>query len=319
MRAHALILTAALTHACASSTAQPDPDDTAGDPTFRIALFADTHIIDDDYECCENSPLDTETITRTVERLAAVRATLGAIRPAPAFGVNLGDVFHQAYKRDTVADYAQPDAAPAIAASMLREFPFPVHIAWGNHDYGVPRYSREFTHDIFDQVFDSQPTTVIEQGGWRFILANSQLGSTWDEDSPLYNRSLGSFGAEQLAEMDALLSDGTPTLLFFHHPPFVCARDEAQGPTPDILSLVERHKATVKGVFTGHTHRWIDLGATWNDEVPTWVVGATRYGPHNFWILDLTEGTDTYEIVDFDRVHFNDVGADPWDPDVHTR
>jgi hypothetical protein len=48
---------------------------------FYFALIADTHIIDEFYKGPEGSPLDTETIFKTTERLTLARDFINALNP----------------------------------------------------------------------------------------------------------------------------------------------------------------------------------------------------------------------------------------------
>lgn len=316
MPRHLLALTAFLA-ACTPAASDVVTDDSGDsgsvdDSTFRVALLADPHVIGDDYGCCESPGLDTESIYKSRRRFRKVGELLGEVEPAPAFGVLAGDVFHQAYKHDAVADYLDPEkgSAPYRAKEILDTYPFPVHLGWGNHDYDVPEVERSFSHQVFEAVFDTPPYQAIEFGGWRFLLLNTQLGRTWDPMSEFLGTSKGSLGREQLAWMADQLSDGTPTVLVLHHHPLAetLARDEdPDGPWKDVYAVVEAHRDVIAGMFFGHLHRWVDVQEFFG--VPAIVLGSIRYDADNFWIAEFDrDGTD-WQVVDRDKASWGSPAA----------
>jgi hypothetical protein len=288
----------------------PPGDDTDVGP-LRVALFTDPHVIASDYVCCESPGIDTESITQTNARLEGTRDLLHAITPRPEHVFIDGDIFHQNYKWETLEDYETRETSAGNAAALLETFEMPVDVTWGNHDYEVPEFSREFTHALFDRLFGRAPYTSVNIGGWKFILANAMLGRTWDETDPAFDRGFGSFGREQLAWIDAELSEGLPTFLLFHYPLYVVDKNEdPEGPIPGIETLLERHRDNLKAIFVGHTHRWIDLSEVYG--IPYYVVAATRYDSDNFWLLDLARDGSTWSIPDFDKAIWGTVEAEAW-------
>ena len=72
---------------CLSGEATADVD-SAESEMLRVALIADSHIIDSYYTCCEGSTLDTESLQFASDRLIEVRSQLNALEPQPdALGV----------------------------------------------------------------------------------------------------------------------------------------------------------------------------------------------------------------------------------------
>lgn len=284
----------------------------AGPDAFRVALLSDPHITASDYVCCESPGLDTESISLTRDRLIAAQDQINAIQPAPEFALLAGDIFHQNYKHPELADYLDRETAAGNAATLLDRFVMPAYPAWGNHDYEVPEYPKELSHGIFKELFDKDPYYAVESHGWKFLLTNSQLGRTWDPLDAMFDTGLGSFGAEQLAWIDAELAEGMPTFIIFHHPLIVVEdQEEAGGPIPGIISLMEKHGDTIAAVFVGHTHRWIDF--TTVTGIPNFVLAATRYDPDNFWILELEPQGTGWQILDKDKAVWLTVDGKTYD------
>jgi hypothetical protein len=303
------LLACAALLACTAPPGDPPTNDPAA-PT-RIVLMSDPHITASDYECCENGELDTESIYKSNERLAAARDAMHLIEPRPEAVFVLGDIFHQGYKSEELSFYLEQESAPGNAAALFDSFEIPVHLAWGNHDYEVPEFERSFSHELFRELFGVDPYHSVDVGGHRFLLSNSQLGSSWDPTAPDYDTSFGSFGRDQLAWMAQQLDEGVPTFLMFHHPPYVVAKDEdPTGPYADLFALIEAYRDVIAGVFVGHTHRWIDLTAGMG--LPTFVVGSTRYDADNFWLIELDEGGG-WEVLDQEKAGWGTVYAEPWD------
>jgi hypothetical protein len=290
-----------------------DPPNAGADPDgpLRVALFTDPHVIASDYVCCESPGIDTESITQTNARLEGTRDRLHALNPRPEHVFIDGDIFHQNYKWDALEDYETRETSAGNAAALLETFQIPVDLTWGNHDYEVPEFSRDFSHALFDRLFGRAPYTSVTLGGWKFVLANTMLGRTWDPEDPAFDTGMGSFGREQLAWIDAELSEGLPTFVFFHHPLYVVDKaEDPDGVIPGIETLIERHRATIQAIFVGHTHRWIDLSDVYG--LPYYVVAATRYDSDNFWLLDLARDGSSWTIPDFDKAIWGTVEADSW-------
>ena len=120
-------------------TAAPD----AG--KFYFAVIADTHIIDSFYKGPENSPEDTESIFKTEERLKSARDFLSNLRPKIECVFIAGDFFHN-YPSTDIDFYFRNRTRIDNAKALIDSFPMPVHAGFGNHDYDVPKVSREMSH-----------------------------------------------------------------------------------------------------------------------------------------------------------------------------
>lgn len=283
--------------------------------TFRVALLADPHVIGDDYTGKEGSPLDTESIYKTQQRLRTVMGLLGEVDPAPAFGLIAGDVFHAGYRNNpSLADLLDPDKgfAPMRARQILDTSPIPLDLTWGNHDYPGPGEGRDLAHAVFQQLFDTPPYHSRVYGGWRFVYLNTQLGPSWDPE-PLdgfISSGGGSLGREQLAWLAAELEQGQPTILVMHHHPLaetLLTNEDPEGPWRDVYAVVESYADVVKGAFFGHFHRWMDVEGFLG--VPAWIMGGVRYDADNFWIAELDrDGTD-WTILDYDKASWGTVNG----------
>jgi hypothetical protein len=262
---------------------------------FRIAVLADTHIIDDFYEGPENTPLDTESIFLTQERFDKVRQTINAIQPAVEMVFIAGDFIHN-YPSADWNFFFEHETRWDLAKGITDGFAMPVYPGLGNHDYDVPAVSREFTHELFKLKFDIEPYYAVKHQGWKFINLNNMLGDTWNLASPRYDRSFGSFGLDQLRWLDEELAEGLPSLLFFHYGLFLIEADETgDAEFPDLFAVLKKHEATVKLVLGGHTHTWINFQEKYG--VRHFLLAATRYDANNYLVLEFEAGGSAYEIL----------------------
>lgn len=299
----------------------PAPKDTGTEQeegTFRVAFIADTHVIGPQYVCCsESEGIDNESIMKTEARLLATRDRINAITPPPDLVFVLGDVVHNAMHGDTLEWYLTEDNAYAITADILAGFEMPVYPLWGNHDYevdcaGDTTDRRALTHEILEALFGSAPYAAVDHKGWRFLLSNSQLGPTWSAGDPQCETGMGSFGAEQLAWIDAQLSEGLPTIHLSHHYLLtIRSGEDAGGPNPDLETVLSRHD-NLKVAMAGHAHRWIDVEAGTTNPFRQVVLGATRYDDDNFWLMELEVGGEELAILDYDKPRYFTPCADTW-------
>lgn len=288
----------------------------AGPDTFRVVFIADTHVIGPEYTCCSESPgLDNDSIMKTPDRLAQVRDAVNALDPQPDLVFVLGDVVHDALVFADRTAYQSEETGYSKAWELFDGFQAPVHYVWGNHDYevscnpdaGLPR---DLAHGVFEDLFATQPYSSVDHKGWRFILANSQLGPTWTPTDPLCNTSFASYGAEQLAWIDGLLADGRPTMVMAHYYTAVTKLDEQPGAElSDLPTVLDRHD-NMRLFLAGHFHRWVDARDA--DTFPQVVLGATRYDTDNFWLFEFTENSDEYVILDEEKPRWGTTCADTW-------
>lgn len=289
----------------------------AGQATFRVVFIADTHVIGPQYTCCSESEwLDNDSIMKTADRLAQVRDAVNALDPQPDLVFVLGDVMHDSHVFETTDEYVAEESGWSISADLFDGFDAPVHLVWGNHDYEVScdtdrhQFSHAFTHDLFDRFFATAPTDVVDHKGWRFILANSQLGPTWTPGDPMCNTGLASYGREQLGWMDDLLADGLPSIVMAHYYMAVTETNEdPDGPFSGLGTVLDAH-SNMKLFLSGHMHRWVD--GREDGVFPQVILGATRYDTDNFWLFEFEENGDTYSIIDETKPRWFTTCADTW-------
>lgn len=293
---------------CLAACAPPEDAAPAAPDTVRAAILSDTHVIASTYTCCENGELDTTSIYASRARLQYAIDEINALQPPVQKVFVLGDVFHQnyAYGARDVSDYLDQDSAALQARDMLAGFDADVEIAWGNHDYEVPEIPAAFTHELFRTLFATEPYHAVDVGGFRVLMMNSNLGETWNPDNAAaFDPSVGSFGAEQLDWAAAQLDDGKPTFLMFHHHPLAgtMATGEREGPLGDVLDLVRTYADTVRGVYMGHLHRWMDapqveaIAGLDVAGVPFSIVGGMRYDSGNFLVMELDAEGEGFDVI----------------------
>jgi len=306
---------------CGKSTPEPavmDVQDSGFIAPLRVVFIADTHVIGPQYECCsESAGIDNDSIMRTPERLAKTVTEINLIDPPPSHVFVLGDVVHAAHHGTDMAWYTSGENAFSRASELLSGLNMPVHILWGNHDYevscggGEGHHSRAFTHGLFSHFFGAAPYGSVDAGGWRFVLLNSQLGPTWDAEGSECATNMGSYGSEQLAWLDEQLEDGKPSIVMSHHHMIAStARNENDGPNPDLSTVLGRHD-NVSAHLAGHLHRWVDLDATEVHPVRHIILGATRYDTDNFWLVEFGAAGDI-EIVDYDKPKWSTTCSETW-------
>lgn len=274
---------------------------------FYFAVIADTHIIDSFYKGPENSPEDTESIFKTEERLKSARDFLSGLRPKIERVFIAGDFFHN-YPSPDIDFYFQNRTRIDNAKAIVDSFPMPVHPGFGNHDYGVPKVSREMSHELFRRKLGLKPYYSVEHKGWKFVHLNNFLGSTWTPGGADYDRSRGSFGEEQLNWFEAELQEHKPTFVFVHFPLLIVTGAEKRD--YGIYSLLKKHKENVQLVIAGHWHRWVEFGRTFGPQ--HLVIAATRYDPNAYLIVEADTRRGSHRLLNLDGVDWNTHFSKPW-------
>ena len=271
-----------------------------GADTFHIGVIADTHIIDEFYKGPEGNPEDTESIFKTRERLTAARDVLNGLRPALDRVFVVGDYFHD-YPSPDVDFYFQHTTRIDHAKALTDGFRMPVHVGFGNHDYGVPRVSRETTHELFKRKLGLAPYYSIDHKGWKFIHLNNFLGATWNPADAAYHRGTGSLGETQLLWLEAQLAERRPTFLFVHYPLSRVKPSEVRD--LGLHPLIAKHGSTIQRVISGHWHRWVDEERKFG--APHLVIAATRYDPDAYLIVEIDRRAGTHRLLNLDLVEWN--------------
>jgi predicted MPP superfamily phosphohydrolase len=267
---------------------------------FYFAVIADTHIIDGFYKGPENSPEDTESIFKTTERLIAARDTINGLRPAMDLVFLVGDYFHD-YPSVDLDFYFQNRTRIDEAKALSDGFTMPVHVGFGNHDYAVPKVSREATHELFRRKLSLQPYYSVEHRGFKFVHLNNFLGDTWQAGHARFDKKQGSLGEAQLNWFEAELRQGKPTFVFIHFPLTIVAAKERED--YGLLPLLKQHKDTVQRVVSGHWHRWFEFGRSFGPQ--HLVMAATRYDPNAYLIVEVDTQAATHRLLNLDLVDWN--------------
>ncbi|HEY9138834.1 MAG TPA: metallophosphoesterase, partial [Terriglobus sp.] len=189
---------------------------------FHFAVVSDSHVIDKFYKPgSENGVEDNESILKANDHLVMARDTINGVRFHDGSVVEKvflpGDVFHN-YPSPDYDFYFQNETRIDIAKKLLDGFKAPVHMGWGNHDYDVPRVSREMSHRLFKEKLKTDPYYAVDYKGFRFLHLNNFLGATWDKSSPEFKKDFGSLGEAQLQWAEAQLATRKPTMIFIHYP-----------------------------------------------------------------------------------------------------
>jgi hypothetical protein len=268
--------------------------------TFYIGVIADTHIIDSLYRGPESNLEDTESILKAAERLAAARDLLNGLTPALDRVFLVGDYFHD-YPSPDLDFYFTNTTRIDHAKALTDGFRMPVHVGFGNHDYMVPRVSRQASHELFRRKLGLQPYYAIDHRGWKFVHVNNFLGATWEPGHASYNKSRGSLGEEQLTWLDAQLAERKPTFVFVHFP--LHAVMPAEYADLGLHSLLKKHAPTIQRVISGHWHRWVDAGTEFGPK--HLVIASTRYDADAYLILEVDAKVGTHRPLNLDLVEWN--------------
>lgn len=228
----------------------------------------------------------------TNARLLQARDSIRALRPAVDCVFHLGDIVHDFPSGDE-AFYFAHETRLDIAKRSLDGFRLPVHLCLGNHDYGLPRLSRETTHRLFHAKFGMEPYRSIETNGWRFLLLNNFLGESWRLGSPAYDQGVGTLGETQLQWLEAELRKSGPTIVMTHYPLWQIQEHEIAD--YGLLPLLRRYQDNIPLVLAGHWHKWVDFAHTFGPR--HLVCAATRYDPNSLMVLDLDAASGHWSFV----------------------
>jgi hypothetical protein len=266
---------------------------------FYFAVVADTHIIDSFYHGHESNTLDTESLYHASERLTSARDVINSLNPKIEHTFLVGDYFHN-YPSPDYDFYFKNQTRLDGAKAITDGFKMPVHLGFGNHDYGVPEVSRELSHRLFRAKFNTEPYYAVDHKGWRFLHANNFLGNTWDAKSPEFSLDRGSLGEEQLNWLEAQLAERKPTFVFVHYP--LLDIQEAEIREYGLHSLLRKYKDSIQLVISGHWHRWMDFAHTFGPQ--HYVMAATRYDANSFMLMEVDTQKQTWRFMNADLVEW---------------
>jgi hypothetical protein len=268
--------------------------------SFRFAVIADSHIIDPLYKGPEGNPEDTESILHSAERLTTARNFLNALQPAAERVFLVGDYFHN-YPSPDIDFYFQNETRLDLAKKITDGFKMPLHAGFGNHDYDVPRVSREASHELFRRKFNLKPYYSVEHKGFKFVHLNNFLGATWTPGHAAFKKDTGSLGEEQLNWFETELRERKPTFVFVHYPlSIVQPKEKADY---GLHPLVKQYRDTIQLVVSGHWHRWFEFGRSYGPQ--HLVIAATRYDPNAYLIVDVDTKAMKHRLTNLDLVDWN--------------
>lgn len=273
----------------------------SGGRYFYFALLADTHIIDNFYvKGSENGVEDNESILVTTPRLIAARDLINSLNPAIEQVFVLGDYFHN-YPSTDYDFYFKNTTRLDNAKAITDGFHMPAHIGFGNHDYDVRHISREMSHRLFKAKFNTEPYSILDYKGYKFIHLNNFLGSTQDRTASDFNPGIGSLGEEQLHWFEAQLQQRKPTFVFVHYPLGSIAPTEFSD--YGLHTLLRKYAGTIQLVVTGHLHKWIDHAREYGPQ--HYVMASTRYDPNAYMLMEVDTKQATWRFINADLVEWS--------------
>jgi len=281
----------------------------ATSPTrFHFAVVADPHIIDEFYvKGSENGVEDNESILRTTERLTSARSLINSLRPKIEQVFVAGDCFHN-YPSADYDFYFKHKTRIDNAKELFDGFEMPVHLGFGNHDYNVPKVSREMSHRLFAAKLKAKPYSSVDYKGFRFVHLNNFLGATWNQGSSQFSKGRGSLGEEQLQWFEGLLRENKPTVVFIHYPLWLVNATEIRD--YGLHSLLRQHRETIQMVIAGHWHKWVDFAHTFGPQ--HYVSAATRYDPNAYMLFEADSRSQKIRWMNADLVEWSTHYSKPY-------
>lgn len=290
----------------AASVIDTGVDTAAAVSSFRFAVVADTHVIDEFYTGQESNELDTTSLQFSAERYRAARDFIMSLEPGVDFVIHLGDFLHD-YPNGSLDFMVNNQTRMDIAQEITSGFGVPFHLCFGNHDYEFGDIPRTETHAFYQERLGVPPYEAFEHNGWKFIVMNCYTGETRNPASSSFGSGNSSLGEEQLMWVEAELADGKPTFMFVHESLSLISRDENGRSLHDLLVAHQDH---IKYVLSGHTHRWLKLGNQFGPE--HMVIGATRYDEDCFVIVEVDVENEEFTFLNEAGWQYLSVYADPW-------
>jgi hypothetical protein len=279
----------------------------SGGRYFYFAVVADTHIIDDFYHGQESNAFDTESLQHSAANLTSARTLINSLDPPIEQVFLVGDYFHN-YPSTDYDFYFKNKTRLDNAKALTDGFKMPVHVGFGNHDYGVPTVSREMSHQLFEAKFSLKPYYSIEHKGYKFIQLNNFLGESWGPASTVLNHATGSLGEEQLNWLEAQLQEHKPTFVFIHYPLWYIAPTEISD--YGLHPLLRKYKETIQFVVSGHYHKWVDFAHTYGPR--HFVIAATRYDPNAYMLIQVDRGRHTWRFLNESLVDWSTYYSKPY-------
>lgn len=207
--------------------------------SIKFGVFADLHYSLPNTEERGNSGRTFEDMQKGMERFEAAGTD---------FAVSLGDNIQPA--KNAAEQYAQFKA-------MTRKwgnYGFPVHAAFGNHEFSQLSLSEVLEILQTDRTYYS-----FDLGNVRFVILDSNYspdGTHYSADN--FDWRYGCISEEQVAWLEKILSDKTRTFLFIHNNIYFDPAEE-YSEWYQIVNHAElrgllKASGCVEAVFQGHDH-----------------------------------------------------------------
>jgi hypothetical protein len=243
----------------------------------------------------------------TPQRVVALFQKTAILEPTPEFIVITGDLIDNLEEPVATGEGSVMNAL----VKVLESSPIPVEPVMGNHDYyakgdAIFALTSDFPARtaLYEEQIGLPPFHHVVHGGINFVYLNSMLGPRCADSIGLN----GSLGAEQLAWLDQLLSDGEPALLFLHHPPSTVLEEG----DVTLETLVSKHRKNVMAVFAGHIHVW---GRSDIDGVPVYLTKEGFRGQH-YQHLRVDPVAGTIDLLNAEDIDFGETVEVPCEADV---
>lgn len=247
----------------------------------------------------------------TTQKVRSILAGMPSLTPPPEFVAITGDLLDTLYVPRETGEGSRVDAL----LDLLDNSPVPVELVAGNHDF----YADDFptftlTDDprgreaFIEETYGIPPYRSEELGGVQFIYLESMNGELWNNSAGL----TGSLGQNQLQWLDEVLSNGTPSVVFLHHPPSLILEIEG-GLT--LESVVAAHVENVLAVFAGHLHLWerSTIGGA-----PLFLTTWAHEAPPVFHHVRVDPTARTVEILNEDDIPYGEAVESSCDPEQHS-
>jgi hypothetical protein len=250
-----------------------DDAEEAEDDSFTFIVISDTHVR------LPGNPDEVDHKNQeNLDHLEGVVATLNRDYPDAVCVVITGDLVGCLFSDDP-ADYLTGQTNPAeVFKHHMDQLAMPYYPVLGNHDYqkgydpvleeGIMTEDISRIEAVWNKVLGMDPYYADVVNGVRFLFLNSNRGPARTavcETNEFEAFCTGSFDEEQLAWLEAQLTQPERCILFFHHPPFTDDPTSLWSLLPSFLvektdrfyEIVSTHRHRIDGMFVGHGHLWV--------------------------------------------------------------